>query len=71
VHHTVVGQFESPAAAVRGIETLRAHGFEIDQVRDATSVLVSVHVKKARVDEARVALLAAGAVSVSVDAPAS
>lgn len=71
MHRTVVGQFETPAAAALGVEKLREHGFELDQVRDDESILVSIHVHKSRIEEAREALLSAGAVSVSVDAPAS
>lgn len=69
MRRTVVGQFESHQRAVLGVEALRAHGFEIDHVRD--DVLVSVHVDKSRLAEAREALLEAGALSVSVDVTAS
>ena len=71
MRRTVVGQFGTPEAATLGMEKLREHGFEIDDLRDAKSLLVSIHVHKSRIDEAREALLSAGALSVSVDAPAS
>ena len=71
MYRTVVGQFETPEAAALGVEKLREHGLPLDQVRHDADILVSVHVHKSRIDEVREVLLAAGALSVSVDAPAS
>lgn len=68
MRRTVVGQFQTHERAVQGVSALRARGFEIGHVRD--EVLVSVHVEKSRLAEARAAMLQAGAVSVSVDVTA-
>lgn len=75
MRRTVVGTFEDAEPARRGVDRLMKRGLAEDlepvKTDETGRVLVTLRVPKDGVEDAREALLAAGAIAVAVDAKVS